>query len=173
MRIAAIIAGIALCVPAVGRASRHAGNPGEARLAPTGYLLPATSCKMSFEAAAEAYYREVYNYDGYVNGRGEVVNGGLGCSGFVSIVLHRMRYGNSWQASYDSKLYQDYGNVIARKSTSRKTQAPMSFLLPVSLCVAIGLASFAYSAVRFQPAVSRDHRNACGECLPFAQFLSR
>gem|GEM_PF-3318902 len=121
---AMVLAGIML---AGGCASRGAGNPGEVSslrseatahkcLAPTGYLLLANSCKMSFEAAAEPYSHEVYNYDGYVNDKGEVVNGGLGCSGFVSIVLQRMRYGDSWQASYNSKLYQDYGDMIARKS---------------------------------------------------------
>jgi hypothetical protein len=71
---------------------------------------------MSFKGAIEPYAHEVYNFDGYVNSKGAVVNGGLGCSGFVSIVLHRMRYGDNWQAFYDSKLYQEYGDVIARKS---------------------------------------------------------
>jgi hypothetical protein len=71
---------------------------------------------MSFKQAVEPYAHEVYNYDGYVNGKGAVVNGGLGCSGFVSVVLHRMRYGDNWQASYDKKLYQEYGDVIAHRS---------------------------------------------------------
>jgi hypothetical protein len=75
-----------------------------------------SGCSISFERAIEPYAHEVYNYDGYVNGKGQVVNGGLGCSGFVSVVLHRMKYGDNWQASYDKTLYQQYGDVIARKT---------------------------------------------------------
>jgi hypothetical protein len=110
MRVAAAaLAAIILAVSAGGCDGRVAGSERTKPTWPTGW-------KMSFEAAVEPYSHEVYNYDGYVSGRGAVVNGGLGCSGFVSVVLHRMRYGDNWQASYDSKLYQDYGDVIARKS---------------------------------------------------------
>jgi hypothetical protein len=127
----AVIAGIGLGVFAGGCPSHTAGKAAEGfkySWADLGDEVPGFfksqqelsaepfQWKMSFKRAIEPYAHEVYNYDGYVNGKGAVVNGGLGCSGFVSIVLHRMRYGENWQVSYDSKLYQDYGDVIARKS---------------------------------------------------------
>lgn len=51
---------------------------------------------MSFEDAARPYLKEQYAKDGYVDRSGVVRNGGLGCSAYVSVVLHRMRDGPDW-----------------------------------------------------------------------------
>jgi len=70
--------------------------------------------KTSFAQAAKPYSSAKYNADGYVGAGGAIRGGGLGCSAYVSVVLHRMRYGMVWRKHYSLKVHQRYGDVIAR-----------------------------------------------------------
>src|SRR5438046_8302616 len=60
-----------------------------------------------------------YQYDkdsGLKNKSGELTRPGyLGCSGFASIILQRMKYGkDTWLSNYDFKVQQIYGDEAAK-----------------------------------------------------------
>src|SRR4051794_2097522 len=84
--------------------ARAAGAPPGARLA---------TARMTFEEARRPYARSAYVYSGHVARDGTVRNGGLGCSAFTSVVLHRMRDGDGWLARYDLRVHQWYGHRAA------------------------------------------------------------
>jgi hypothetical protein len=69
--------------------------------------------RLSFEDALAPYAGHKYKYEGYVGADGKVVNGGLGCSAFTSVVLHRMRDGEDWLKRYDRTVHQWYGDRAA------------------------------------------------------------
>lgn len=68
---------------------------------------------MSFDDAVKPFHRYAYDRNGYVDRAGQVRNGGLGCSSYVSVVLHRMCYGDEWLDNYDLRVHQWYGHRIA------------------------------------------------------------
>jgi len=57
--------------------------------------------QMTIDEAAKPFLKERYAKEGDVDLSGRVRNGGLGCSAFVSVMLHRMRDGPDWLKSYD------------------------------------------------------------------------
>jgi hypothetical protein len=69
---------------------------------------------LSFPKAADPFTKAKYNKDGYVDKSGRIRNGGLGCSAYTSVVLHRMRHGKGWQKPYSLKVHQWYGDRIAK-----------------------------------------------------------
>ncbi|MEM7474857.1 MAG: hypothetical protein AAF483_07685 [Planctomycetota bacterium] len=70
--------------------------------------------QMSFSDAAKPYTDSRYAFEGYVDKSGQIQGGGLGCSAYVSVVLHRMRNGPAWLKSYDLRVHQQYGDEIAK-----------------------------------------------------------
>ncbi len=80
---------------------------------------PPTPCvrlvtaRLTFEEAARPYLGQRYEYSGYVGPDGKVKGGGLGCSAFTSVVLHRMRDGEAWRQRYDLRVHQWYGERAA------------------------------------------------------------
>jgi hypothetical protein len=69
---------------------------------------------MTFAAAVKNYDSYAYNTDGYVGKTGKVMNGGLGCSAFVSVVMHQMRDGKDFvSGDWDWRLHQKLGKDIA------------------------------------------------------------
>jgi hypothetical protein len=71
------------------------------------------SPRMSFENAARPYLNVEYRRDGFVDRQGRVQGGGLGCSAYVSVVLHRIQFGAEWLSNYNLKVHQGYGDAIA------------------------------------------------------------
>lgn len=71
------------------------------------------SAIQSFQSAADPYSKAAYDREGYVDRSGVIHGNGLGCSAYVSVVLHRMRDGADWKTSYDLKVHQGYGDSIA------------------------------------------------------------
>ena len=64
---------------------------------------------MTFVKAAEPYTGFGYDFNGHVRKDGSMyVAEKLGCSGYVSAVLQRMRLGEEWQShrQYKHELYQ-------------------------------------------------------------------
>ena len=70
--------------------------------------------KMSFADAAMPYTGSKYHKAGYVGTSGRATRKGLGCSGYTSAVLHRMRDGADWLETYNLRVHEKYGNEIAR-----------------------------------------------------------
>lgn len=72
---------------------------------------------MHFENAVIGWTNLKYNNkSGLKNKNGELTHPGtLGCSGFVSIVYHRMRYGEDWLNHFDFTIQQKYGDEAAEK----------------------------------------------------------
>jgi hypothetical protein len=75
--------------------------------------------QMDFASATAPYKAFTYNINGYVakcsasEPDGKVAGNALGCSGYASIVLHRMRFGSAWKSNYSLKVHQNYGGWIA------------------------------------------------------------
>lgn len=69
--------------------------------------------KMSFKDASIPYSKFSYNKEGFVDGEGKVKNRGLGCSAFVSVVLHRMQNGEQWLESFDWRAHKKTGYELA------------------------------------------------------------
>jgi len=89
--------------------------------------------KMGFEEAIKPFTDLKYNYSGYVGADGRVRNDGLGCSGFTSVVLHRMRDGDNWLRHYELMVYQWYGDKAAEHFGLKKAWTfPSADLLDAS-----------------------------------------
>jgi hypothetical protein len=69
--------------------------------------------QQSFEDASKPYEGQKYKVDGYVDKKGDVQGGGLGCSAYASVVLHRMRWDTKWLEHYDLKVHQHSPEEIA------------------------------------------------------------
>jgi hypothetical protein len=78
------------------------------------------SPRMSFADAIKPFSDYRYNYNGYVGKDGKVRNDGLGCSGFTSAVLHRMRGGEDWLRRYDVRVHQWSGDRAAEHFALKK-----------------------------------------------------
>jgi hypothetical protein len=76
--------------------------------------------RMSFREALAPYTGYRYVYSGHVGADGKVRNGGLGCSAFTSVVLHRMRDGKDWLRRYDPQVHGWYGEKAAEHFKLRK-----------------------------------------------------
>ena len=74
--------------------------------------------QVSFANALAKYSMEKYTTNGYVNLKGVVTNGGLGCSSFVNVVLDQLRFGTNYFHNTDRiqtyQLYQKKGADMAR-----------------------------------------------------------
>lgn len=72
---------------------------------------------MRFEDAIIGWTNLKYNSaSGLKNISGELTHPGtLGCSGFVSIVYHRMKYDQDWLNHFDFTIQQVYGDEAAEK----------------------------------------------------------
>ncbi len=68
---------------------------------------------MSFAEASRPYEGHKYVYSGNVGPDGMVRDGGLGCSAYTSVVLHRMRDGADWLRRYDRQVHLWYGDKAA------------------------------------------------------------
>ena len=79
-------------------------------------FLSTASAQMSFDDALKGWTGFQYNKEaGLENKSGELTHPGfLGCSGFASIILQRMKYGNdAWLKDFDFKVQQVYGDEAA------------------------------------------------------------
>ena len=70
--------------------------------------------KMSFQKAAGPYTNEKYDKNGYVKKDGTIGGNGLGCSGYASVVIQRMKYGDNWKDSYSLTPHKWYGDKFAK-----------------------------------------------------------
>lgn len=73
----------------------------------------ASKWKMSLKDASAPYSKLKYDKDGYIDKDGNVKNSGLGCSAFVSVVLHRMQNGDQWLESFNWTAHQESGSGLA------------------------------------------------------------
>lgn len=92
----------------------------------------AWKAKMSFEAASKPYEHEAYNKNGHIGRKGDIRFGGLGCSGYASVVVQRMKHGRQWLTHYDHTLHQPYGDEFARKVGLRLSWTGKAALLSVT-----------------------------------------
>ena len=79
------------------------------------FIQPLATYVMAFNEAKKPYLHQKYRYYGAVDTTGAIINGGLSCSGFVSAVYHRMKYGDDWPHLQDTSLHQQYGEVMAER----------------------------------------------------------
>ena len=71
-----------------------------------------------------------YDKDGCIKKNGALKGEGLGCSSYVSAVLHRMKYGeDDWLDKYNVQVHQWYGHRIAEHFELAPVAAPHASLL--------------------------------------------
>jgi hypothetical protein len=95
---------LAALLPLPARAAAPPPRPATALVKP----------RMSFAEASRPYEGLKYSLSGWVGRDGKVRGGGLGCSAYTSVVLHRMRDGAAWLGRYNIKVHQWYGDRSAR-----------------------------------------------------------
>ncbi|MCA8956482.1 MAG: hypothetical protein KDC87_10440 [Planctomycetes bacterium] len=69
---------------------------------------------MGFELAHKRFLAHPHRSCGYVDRNGRLRNRGLAPAAYVSVVLHRMRFGNAWLRHYNIEVHQWRGDRIAR-----------------------------------------------------------
>ncbi len=74
---------------------------------------PTWKPKMNFALAHKPFKKLDHSICGYVDDSGRILNRGLAPSSYVSVVLHRMRFGNAWLEKYNIKVHQWRGDQIA------------------------------------------------------------